>query len=225
MWPSNLTDDLENNRAPLLYYIKLCASFQTHWWIQTAVTVQKPSIWVKIDNFLSCMTLKFDGWPWQTIGHVFYATSSFANHFKAIGEFKLEWQSGNAQFRSKPVIFVPCDLEISRMTLQNNRTPLLGYFKMSSSFHSHLWIRTGVTVRKIPILGLNRYFLALWPWNLTDNLNNRAPLLCYFNLYASFHSHLWIQTGDTVRKRPIWVEIGDFLALWPWNLTDDLENQ
>ena len=55
--------------------------------------------------------------------------------------------------------------------------------------------------------------------------NNRAPILCYFNLYASFHSHLWIQTGDTVRNRPIWVEINDFLAVWPWNLTDDLENQ
>ena len=49
----------KNNRAPLLYYIKLCASFQTHWWIQTAVTVQKCSIWVRIGNFLSCVTLKF----------------------------------------------------------------------------------------------------------------------------------------------------------------------
>ena len=29
---------LENNRAPLLYYIKLCASFQSHGWIQPGVT-------------------------------------------------------------------------------------------------------------------------------------------------------------------------------------------
>ena len=123
MWPSNLiqiihfsacTRDLnilwmtsKNNRTPLPYYIKLCASFQTHWWIQTAVTVQKCSIWGKIGDFLSCVTLKFDGWPWQTIGHLFYATSSFVNHFKAIGEFKLEWHSGNTQFRSKSAIFVP----------------------------------------------------------------------------------------------------------------------
>ena len=82
----------ENNRTPLLH-CKLCASFQTNW-IQTAVTVQKHSNWVKIGNFLSCLNLKFDGWPWQTIGHLFYATLSFVNHFKAIGEFKLEWQSG-----------------------------------------------------------------------------------------------------------------------------------
>ena len=146
MWPWNLMDDLEK-QTPLLYYIKLCASFQTHWWIQTAVTVQKRSIWVKIGNFLSCVTLKFDGWPWQTIGPLFYATSSFVNHFKAISEFKPEWQSGNAQFHSKSAIFVPCDLEISRMTLKNNRAPLLCYFKIWTSSHSHLWVRTGVTVQ------------------------------------------------------------------------------
>ena len=32
-----------------------------------------------------------------TLGHLFYATSSFVQHFVAIGEFKLELQSGNAQ--------------------------------------------------------------------------------------------------------------------------------
>ena len=32
----------------------------------------------------------------KTIGHLFYATSSFVQYFVAIGEFKLELQSGNA---------------------------------------------------------------------------------------------------------------------------------
>ena len=45
------------------------------------------------------MTLKFDVRPWKTIGHLFYATSSFVHRFKIIGEFKLELQSGNAQFQ------------------------------------------------------------------------------------------------------------------------------
>ena len=98
---------LENNRAPLLYYIKLCASFQIHQWIETEVTVRKHSIRVKIGDFLSCVTLKFDGWPWKTIGHLFYTTPSFVHHFKSIGEFKLELQSGNAQFGSKSAIFCP----------------------------------------------------------------------------------------------------------------------
>ena len=97
----------KNNRAPLLYYIKLCVSFQIHRWIQTEVTVRKRSIRVKIGDFLFCVTLKFDGWPWKTIGHLFYTTSSFVHHFKSIGEFKLKLQSGNAQFRSKSAIFCP----------------------------------------------------------------------------------------------------------------------
>ena len=43
---------------------------------------------------------------------------------------------------------VPCDLEIWRMTLKNNSTPLLSNIKLYVSFHHHMWIQTGVTVRK-----------------------------------------------------------------------------
>ena len=89
---------LEKNRAPFLHYVKLCASFQSHWWIQNSV---------KIGDFLSRVTLKFDEWPWKTIGHLFYATWSFVHCFKATGEFKLELESGNPWFRSKSVIFCP----------------------------------------------------------------------------------------------------------------------
>ena len=45
--------------------------------------------------------------------------------------------------------------------------------------------------------------------------NNRAPLLCYFKLCVSLHTHWWIQTGVTVWKRPIQVKIGDFFLVWP----------
>ena len=101
---------LENNRAPLLSNIKLSVSFHHHLLIQTGVTVRKRQIWVKIYEFFSRVTLRFDRWPWKTIGHPFYATSSFVHRFKAIGEFKLGLQSGNAPFGSKSVIFVLCDL-------------------------------------------------------------------------------------------------------------------
>ena len=104
----------KNNRTPLLYYFKLCASFQIHQWIQTGVKVRKPSVRVKIGKFLSRVTLKFDGWPWETIGHLFYAISSFV-HFVAFGEFKLELQSGNVQFGSNSTIFFSCvTLELDR---------------------------------------------------------------------------------------------------------------
>ena len=165
---------LKNNRAPLLYFIKLCASFQNHGWIQTGVTVQKRSIRVKIGNLLARVTLKFDGWHWKTIRHFFYTTSSFVHHFKVMGEFKLELQS------------------VETLNSGQNR----------------------------------QFFCPVWPWNLTDDLEkNRAPLLSCFKFCASFHSHQWIQTRVTVRKRPIWVKIDAFCPVWPLNLTDDLEKQ
>ena len=41
---------------------------------------------------------------------------------------------------------------------------------------------------------------------------NRRSLLCYCQICASFHSHQWIQTGDTLRKRSIRVKIGAFMS-------------
>ena len=105
-------------------------------------------IWSKSSFFLSLVTLKFDGWPWKTIGHLCYTTSSFVYHFKPIGELKLKLQCGNPQFGSKSAIFVLCDLEIWWMTLENNRAPLLYYIKLCASFQIHRWIQIGVTVRK-----------------------------------------------------------------------------
>ena len=98
----------------------------------------------KSEIFVPYMTLKFVGWPWKTIGNLFYTKSSFVHCLKAMGEFKLEWRSGNARVK---LFFVPCDLEFWNMTLKNNRAPLLCYFKLCASFQSHLWIQTWVTVR------------------------------------------------------------------------------
>ena len=97
------------------------------------------------------VTSKIDGGPWKTIGHLFYATSSFVHHFIVIGEFKQELQSGNGQFGSKSTLFVLCDLEIWQMILKNNRAPLLCCFKFCASLHNHRWIQTGVKICKCPI--------------------------------------------------------------------------
>ena len=71
-----------------------------------------------------------------------------------------------------------------------------------------------------PNLGQKRRFLehcdlAIWRMTLK---NNRAPLLSNIKLYASFHHHMWIQTGVTVRKRLSWVVTSVTLTfdLWPW---------
>ena len=119
--------------------------------------------------------------------------------------------------------FYPCDIGIWRMTLKNNRAPLPYYFKLRASVQSHRLIQTGVTVRKRSIrVKIGDYLSCVtlefdrWP------LNNRAPLLCYFKLCASFQSHRSIQTGVAVRKRSIRVKIGDFFVpcdLGIWRMT------
>ena len=158
---------LKNNRAPLLYYAKLCASFQIHWWSQTWVTAWKHSSRVKIGNF-----------------------------------------------------FVPHDLENWRMTLKNNRAPLLCYFNLCASFHSQWWIQTGVTVRKRPIwVKIDDFFWQcdLKIWRMTSK-NNRVPLLSNIKLCASFHHHMWIQTGVTVQKQlnGIMTSVTLTFDLWLW---------
>ena len=60
----------------------------------------------------------------------------------------------------------PCDLEIWRMTLKNNRAPLLSNIKLYASFRHHMWIQTGVTVRKRLSWVVTSVTLTfdLWPW-------------------------------------------------------------
>ena len=108
------------------------------------------------------------------MGHLSYATSSFVQHFVAIGEFKLELQSGNAQSGSNSTIF-----------------------------------------------------RAVWPWNLTDDLEKTTGH--FFYATSSFAQHfvaigefkLELKSGNTQSGYNSTI----FRAVWPWNLTDDLEKQ
>ena len=127
----------KNNRALLVYYIKLCASFQIHRWGQTWLTVRKRSIGVKIGDFFVLCDL--DIW-WMT---------SKNNRIPLLYNIKLciiSKPSVNLNWSYSPEtrnlcqnrrFFVLCDLEIWRMTLKNNRAPLLCCFKLCASFHSH----------------------------------------------------------------------------------------
>ena len=113
-WPWKTIGHLFYTTSSFVHHFKSIGEFKLE------LKVRKRSIWVKIGNFLSRVTLKFDGWPWKTIGHLFYVASSIVHHFTAIREFKLKLQSGNRQFWSKSTIF-----------------------------------------------------LAVWPWNLTDDLQKQ----------------------------------------------------
>ena len=185
----------KNNKTRLLYNIKFCVSFHIHQWFQLELqsgntqsgsnwtifelcdlaiwhmTLNKANLrdliaatglvisnWIQIVNFSARVTVKFDGWP------------------------------------------------------KKNNSALLYYVKLCASFQIHWWIQTGVYSPETLISGRHWWYvipcdLENWWMNLK---NNRAPLLCYFNLCASFHTHWWIQTGVTVQKRPIWVKFYDF---------------
>ena len=152
--------------------------------------------------------------------HLFYDTLSLGHHFNAIGRFKLELQSGNAQFGSKSTIFWAVWSRNLTDDLKNNRAPLLCYFKLCASFHTHWWIQTGVTVRKCSILGQIWRFLEPCDLEIGQMTlkNNRAPLLSNIKLCVSFHHHMWIQTGVMVQKQLSWVLTSVTLTfdLWPW---------
>ena len=158
-WPLKTIGHLFHSTSSFLHHLVAIGDFKLE--IQSG-----NAIWVKIDDFFSRVTFKFDGWPWKRIGHLFHATSSFMHHFVAIGEFKLELQSGNAQSGSNSTIFRAVYLEIWRMTVTNNRAPLLSNIKLCASFHHDLWIQTGVTVRNRQSWLLTSVTLTfkLWPW-------------------------------------------------------------
>ena len=50
---------MKNNRAPLLSYIKLCASSHRHMWIQTGATARK-----RLNGVMTSVTLTIDLWHW-----------------------------------------------------------------------------------------------------------------------------------------------------------------
>ena len=106
------------------------------------------------------MILKFVRWSWKTIGYFFYATSSCVHVQTGVTVRKHQIQFKICNF------FVPCDLEIWQITLENNRAPQLSYFKLCAWFHCHMWIQTGVTVwkRLSWVLTSVTVTFDLWPW-------------------------------------------------------------
>ena len=103
----------------------------------------------------------------KTIGHLFYATSSFVHHFVAIGEFKLELQSGNAQSGSNSTLFrvvwpwnLTDDLQKQQGTSPKYHQAIC---MISSSYVNSNWSYNRETVK----LGCDLCDLDLWPLTLT----------------------------------------------------------
>ena len=212
---------LKNNRAPLQCFFKLCASFGSHLWIQTGVTVRKRLIWVKIDDFFSCVTLKFDVWPWKTIGHLFYIASSFVHHFIIIGEFKLELQFGNAQFGSKSTLF----LAVWPRNFDLWHWKTIGHlFYATSSFAYHV---VAIGEFKLELQsgsaqsGWNStiFFSHVtlkfdgWPWKTRGYLSKQHQAVCIIS--SSYVNSNWSYSPETVK---LGFDLCD-LDLWLLTLT------
>ena len=163
---------LKNNRAPLLCYFK--ALFSISWplvnsnWSYSGITKSGSK-----SIFLSPVTLTFDRWP-STLGNspkhyqsIWIISSSYMNsnvsytsEVPDVGQIRRflratwPWNLtddlpvGTPNLGQIRRFLEPCDLEIWRMTLKNNRAPLPSIIKLYAWFHHHMWIQTGVTVRK-----------------------------------------------------------------------------
>ena len=80
VWHRNYMDDLEKHlgfctTSIFVHNFKAIGQFKLG---LQYVKIQFGSNWTFC--FLSRVTKKFERWPWKTIGHLFYATSSFVNH-------------------------------------------------------------------------------------------------------------------------------------------------
>ena len=152
-------------------------------------------------TFFCCGTLKNDVWHWKAIEHISYATSSFVNHFVAIGEFKLELQSGNAHAGSNSTIFravrpwnFTYDLEKQQDTSPKQHQAICiissSYVNSNRSYSSEM-------VK----LGCDLCDLDLWPLTLTFCMDltlvigNNSMLIRWWEL-----SQKGVTDGQTDRK-------------------------
>ena len=164
-WPRKIIGHLFYTTLSFVHHFKSISEFKLE--LQSG----NPECRSKWTTFLSHVTLQFHIWPWKTIGHLFYATSSFVHQFVAIGEFNLELQSGNAQFGSNLTIFRavwPGNLPVWPWKTKGH------LFYATSSFVHH-FVAIGEFKLKLQSgnaqFGSNStIFRAVWPWNLTYDL-------------------------------------------------------
>ena len=125
-----------------------------------------------------------------------------------------------------------CDLEIWQMTLKSKRAPLLSNIKLCASFYHHMWIKIGVTIRKLLSWVLTSATLTFdlrpWPfaWTLLWSLVMTPENFMMIRWWE--HSKQGKSEGFDSCDRPSNLTQNGFKSLifqpvWHWNLMDDLE--
>ena len=72
--PWNSPDDVKNNGHLFYATSSFVHHSQTIGELKLELQARNVKLGSKLASFLSCMTSKFDGWPWHVIGHLSYAT-------------------------------------------------------------------------------------------------------------------------------------------------------
>ena len=173
--------------------------------------------------------LVWPAWPWNWMNDLEKQLGTSSVLLKAlclISQVSVYWNWScyleMQKLGSNWWFFGPFVLEFGWMILKNNKAPLLWPLKICAPFHSNLRIETTVIYHPEMLKSESnwRFFFPYDPigW-MTLEKKNKAPLLCHFKFYASFHSHLWIQIGVLDWKCPNWGKICFHLCnldLWPW---------
>ena len=164
--------------APVLYYVKLYAPFQT-------IRGFKLELQSRNSQFGSKLAIFFLSRDFETMSSFMHNLKLLVNPNWSYSPETLNWvKIGDVFF------FVPRDLEIWRMTLKNNMAPLLyqvklyapfqtiGEFKLElqsrkSHFGSRLEIFFAVWPYSPETVKIGGVFFAAWLWNLTDDIEKQ----------------------------------------------------
>ena len=193
----NLVDDLVKRYTSILRQALCIISnplVNSNW----SFTVWKHSIQVKIGNFLSRhshVTLKFDGCPWKTIGHLFYTMSSFVHFFKAMDEFK------RVIVRKRTILLI----FLSGVTLKFD-----GWLWKTIG---HLFCTTLSFVHHFKAIGEFKQ-VAVWKCSIAQMLKSAIFLS---RVTSKFDGWPWKTIGHLFYAASS-SKLAIFFAVWPWNL-------
>ena len=104
-WPRKIIGHLFYITSSFVHHLKPLREFELQLLSRNAQFGSKSTILCPVWPWNSMDEVEKQGW--KTIGILFYVPLSFVHHFKAIGEFKLKLQFGNAKFGPKWAIFCP----------------------------------------------------------------------------------------------------------------------
>ena len=186
---------LKNNRAPLLCYFKLCASFRSHW------QGVQPWALTKFPDFSLTFPWPFCGfpWPWDILSAFHYClntnfASNLTNHSPKVATTKLYPLGRLSKYK------ILC-FKLSQDCAQWQPWELNNLEGQTVLWFLIIFHYLDCTKCKFPDFSLTFPNIHFFPWPSTNFPD--------FSLTTG-HPDWWIQTWVTVRKRPIWVKFKDF---------------